>query len=85
MDHSHSMLSPARPPTELAEESSAVSNIEASSALSNNQLESSLQPLRESGSGVSDVVVTDEAVYISEVIDGLKHLGGCDFPVKMVK
>ena len=79
------MLSPERPPTELAEESSAVSNIEASSALSNNELESSLQPLRESGSGVSDVVVTDEAVYISEVIDELKHLGGCDFPVKMVK
>ena len=68
------MLSPVCPPTELAEESSAVSNIEASSALSNKQLESSLQPLRKSDQGVSDIVVTDEDAFISGVIDELKNL-----------
>ena len=75
----HSLLSPVRLPTELAEESSAVSHIEScNSSSSNNQLGSSLQPLRESDNVVSDVTVTNEAAYPSRVIDELKKLGCFD-------
>ena len=75
----HSLLSPVRPPTELAGESSAVSHIEScNSSSSNNQLGSSLQPLRESDNVVSDVTVTNEAAYPSRVIDELKKLGCFD-------
>ena len=60
----HSLLSPVRAPTELAEERSAISdNIDASSATSNNQLGNSLQPLHESVPHVTDVVVTDASSY----------------------
>ena len=78
----HSLLSPLRAPTELADERSAISVdlSDATSALSKNQLESSLQPLRESEYAhhpVSEVIVTDEAVWINSVLDELKIL---EFP-----
>ena len=45
----HSLLSPVRAPTELADERSAISAelSDATSAMSSNQLGSSLRPLRE--------------------------------------
>ena len=74
---SHSLLSPVRAPTVLAEERSAISaaNLDATSAMSKNQLGSSLQPLPMSHHPVTDVVVTDEAVLlISSCMEDLNNL-----------
>ena len=77
---SHSLLSPVRAPTELAEERSAISdNLDATSAMSKNPLGSSLRPQRLSDHPVTDVVVTDEAVFISSCQEELKNLGDVDF------
>ena len=65
----HSLLSPVRHPTELADESSAISNVEASSALSKFGVRSSPRPLREP---LESVVVTDEEVLISSGCDQLQ-------------
>ena len=63
----HSLFSPVRAPTELADERSAISAdlSDATSALSTNQLGSSLQPLRASVNATHPVIeehVSDEAV-----------------------
>ena len=78
---SHSLLSPVRAPTVLAEERSAISaaNLDATSAMSKNPLGSSLRPQRLSDHPVTDVVVTDEAVFISSCQEELKNLGDVDF------
>ena len=76
---SNSLLSPVRAPTELAAERSAISAelTGATSALSKNQGESSLQPLRTSVNAahpVTEELVTDEAVWIRSVLTDLKSL-----------
>ena len=73
---SQALLSLVRAPTELAEERSAISdNLDATSAMSKNQLGSSLQPLPMSHHPVTDVVVTDEAVLlISSCMEELNNL-----------
>ena len=77
---SHSLLTPVRAPTELVEERSAISdNLDATSAMSKNPFGSSLRPQRLSDHLVTDVVVTDEAVFISSCQEELKNLGDVDF------
>ena len=77
---SQALLSLVRAPTELAEERSAISdNLDATSAMSKNPLGSSLRPQRLSDHLVTDVVVTDEAVFISSCQEELKNLGDVDF------
>ena len=75
---SHSLLSPVRAPTVLAEERFAISaaNLDATSAMSKNQLGSSLQLLHESEPHITEVVVTD--VMISSCLEELKDLGDFD-------
>ena len=72
------MLSPVRAPTELADERSAISAdlSDATSVLSSKQLESSLQPLRESKSATHPVIEehSDEAVWLFSVLTDLKEI-----------
>ena len=86
---SHSLLSPIRAPTELADEQSAISaDLEATSVLSKNNLGSSLQPLRESKNAhhpVTEVEVTDEAVMISSIVNELKNLGYLIFSAQIAE
>ena len=74
----HSLLSPLRAPTELADERSAISAelSDATSAMSSNQLGSSLRPLRESENATHHVIEepSDEAVLLKSVLTDMKNL-----------
>ena len=79
----HSLLSPVRAPTELADERSAISTdlSDATSNLSTNQLNgSSLRPLRQSENAIHPVIEehSDEAVRLHSVLTDLKNLPDVD-------
>ena len=82
MDASH-LLSPVRPPTELADERRAISAdpSDATSTLSKSQLNgSSLRPLRPSVNATYPRVEesSDEAVWLHSVLSELTNLGHFD-------